>query len=188
MRVIRPTTAAAAVASLLLHCSPPHPRAPPPRLTFDADEIRIVCVSDTHGFEGQLPPVPPGDLLIHCGDFAPDGGSTVRLRAVEAFDQWLAAQPHKVKLVIRGNHDPRSATFPASGATYICKPTSVRVGSLVVHSVPFTRGRLRQPIPPCDVLATHSPPKGVLDLCYSGGHGNPNPNPNPNPNLSLTRT
>ena len=170
MRVIRPTTAAAAVASLLLHCSPPHPRAPPPRLT-DADEIRIVCVSDTHGFEGQLPPVPPGDLLIHCGDFAPDGGSSVRLRAVEEFDQWLAAQPHKVKLVVRGNHDPRSAAFPASGATYICKPTSVRVGSLVVHSVPFTRGRLREPIPPCDVLATHSPPKGVLDLCYSGGHG-----------------
>ena len=175
MRLLRPTTAAAAVASLLLHCSPPHcspphRRAPPPRLT-DADEIRIVCVSDTHGFEGQLPPVPPGDLLIHCGDFAPDGGSSVRLRAVEAFDQWLAAQPHKVKLVVRGNHDPRSAAFPASGATYICKPTSVRVGSLVVHSVPFTRGRLREPIPPCDVLATHSPPKGVLDLCYSGGHG-----------------
>ena len=115
MRVIRPTTAAAAVASLLLHCSPPHPRAPPPRLTFDADEIRIVCVSDTHGFEGQLPPVPPGDLLIHCGDFAPDGGSTVRLRAVEAFDQWLAAQPHKVKLVIRGNHDPTECDLPCLG-------------------------------------------------------------------------
>ena len=113
MRLRRSTAAAA----LLLHCSPPHPRAPPPRLTFDADEIRIVCVSDTHGFEGQLPPVPPGDLLIHCGDFAPDGGSSVRLRAVEAFDQWLAAQPHKVKLVIRGNHDPRSATFPVSGVT-----------------------------------------------------------------------
>ena len=45
------------------------------------------------------------------------------------------------------------------------------VGSVVVHSVPYTRGRLREPIPPCDVLATHSPPKGVLDLCYSGGHG-----------------
>ena len=57
------------------------------------------------------------------------------------------------------------------GATYICKPTSVTVGSVVVHSVPYTRGRLREPIPPCDVLATHSPPKGVLDLCYSGGHG-----------------
>ena len=113
MRLRRSTAAAA----LLLHCSPQHRRAPPPRLAVDVDEIRIVCVSDTHGFEGQLPPVPPGDLLIHCGDFAPDGGSTVRLRAVEAFDQWLAAQPHKVKLVIRGNHDPRSATFPVSGAT-----------------------------------------------------------------------
>ena len=230
LRLLRPTTAAAAVASLLLHCSPPHRRAPPPRLAVDADEVRIVCVSDTHGFEGQLPPVPPGDLLIHCGDFAPDGGSTVRLRAVEAFDEWLAAQPHKVKLVIRGNHDPRSATFPVSGvtacgkrppcasdgppralpapecsaraisctrqpgptrvlgpvrpqlspsrltpthpgATYICKPTSVTVGAVVVHSVPYTRGRLREPIPPCDVLATHSPPKGVLDLCYPTPEG-----------------
>ena len=116
LRLLRPTTAAAAVASLLLHCSPaPHRRAPPPRLAEDADEVRIVCVSDTHGFEGQLPPLPPGDCLIHCGDFAPDGGATVRLRAVEAFDHWLAAQPHTVKLVIRGNHDPRGATFPVSG-------------------------------------------------------------------------
>ena len=45
------------------------------------------------------------------------------------------------------------------------------VRSVVVHSVPYARGRLREPLPPCDVLATHSPPKGVLDLCYSGGHG-----------------
>ena len=75
MRVIRPTTAAAAVASLLLHCSPPHPRAPPPRLTFDADEIRIVCVSDTHGFHDQLAlPDDPDMVLLHTGDFTGGAG------------------------------------------------------------------------------------------------------------------
>ena len=111
-------------AALLFHPRLPH-RAPSPLVLADDDDVRIVCLSDTHGFEDQLPPMPPGDCLIHCGDFAPDGGAALRLRAVEAFDRWLSEQPHEVKLVIRGNHDPRHVAFPLSGAIYVSQPTSV---------------------------------------------------------------
>lgn len=32
--------------------------------------LRIVAISDTHGYEV---PVPEGDILIHCGDFTRTG-------------------------------------------------------------------------------------------------------------------
>ena len=131
----------------------------------------MVCVSDTHGFEDQLPPLPEGDLLIHCGDFAPDGSERARSAALRRFDEWLAEQPHEVKIVVRGNHDPRYVTFPLSNAVYATQPTTIVVRSVVVHSVPFQRGRLREPLPTCDILATHSPPLYLLDKCYSGGFG-----------------
>ena len=161
---------------LLLNQRPPSPgllrRSGWPRATATADEeLRVVCVSDTHGFEDQLPPLPEGDLLIHCGDFAPDGSERARAAALRRFDEWLADQPHEVKIVVRGNHDPRYVTFPLSNAVYASQPTTTVVRSVVVHSVPFQRGRLREPLPTCDILATHSPPLYLLDKCYSGGFG-----------------
>jgi len=41
------------------------------------DTIKIVAISDTHGFEQQLTMneqlLPDGDVVLHCGDFALDG-------------------------------------------------------------------------------------------------------------------
>ncbi|KAK5697914.1 hypothetical protein LTR97_006873 [Elasticomyces elasticus] len=68
--------------------------------------IRIVCISDTH----TLIPVyiPDGDILIHAGDLT-NAGTPSELQAQIDF---LAALPHKHKVVIAGNHDtyldPRS--------------------------------------------------------------------------------
>lgn len=73
---------------LFLRGSPP-PKRPP---------IRIVCVSDTHT---QTRSVPPGDLLIHCGDLG-DKGSVQELQAQIS---WLNSLPHPRKVVVAGNHD-----------------------------------------------------------------------------------
>jgi hypothetical protein len=35
---------------------------------------RFVCVSDTHGLHRGLA-IPPGDVLVHCGDFSSTGGA-----------------------------------------------------------------------------------------------------------------
>ncbi|WIA43846.1 hypothetical protein OEZ86_010261 [Tetradesmus obliquus] len=60
----------------------------------------IVCVSDTHcrPLQGQLP---HGDILLHAGDFS----NTGTLAEVQAFLHWLQQQPHRLKVVIAGNHD-----------------------------------------------------------------------------------
>ena len=72
--------------------------------------IRLVVVSDTHGYENQLTPkgsvLPAGDILLHLGDFAIDSSLNRKKRAIQRFDSWLARQPHRTKIVLRGNHDP----------------------------------------------------------------------------------
>jgi len=68
----------------------------------DEDQIRLVCISDTHcQADTMLEPVPPGDILIHSGDFTNYG----RKEEVEKFNQWLGTLPHRHKIVIAGNHE-----------------------------------------------------------------------------------
>eukprot|EP01062_Namystynia_karyoxenos_P066603 TRINITY_DN6050_c0_g1_i4.p1 TRINITY_DN6050_c0_g1~~TRINITY_DN6050_c0_g1_i4.p1 ORF type:complete len:341 (+),score=67.58 TRINITY_DN6050_c0_g1_i4:38-1060(+) len=65
-----------------------------------AGVARLVVISDTHMMHERLQ-VPPGDVLLHCGDFTNTGGRW----EVERFAAWFAAQPHARKLVIAGNHE-----------------------------------------------------------------------------------
>ena len=64
------------------------------------DTLRLVIVSDTHHKEGGIV-VPPGDVLIHAGDFTDTG----ELSQCVKFNQWLGTLPHKHKVVIAGNHE-----------------------------------------------------------------------------------
>jgi predicted phosphodiesterase len=63
--------------------------------------VRLVVLSDTHNQHRRIV-VPPGDILVHLGDAA-DRGNRQQL---EDFAVWFAAQPHRHKLFIYGNHDP----------------------------------------------------------------------------------
>ena len=137
-----------------------------------AAACRIVCISDTHGFEEQLEPLPDGDILLHCGDYALDGNPTRALTAHNRFDLWLAAQPHRHKVVVRGNHDPRHASFPESGAIFVGPDSPIHTRDMCGLRFAFcpypARGVLRSVMAPCDVLVSHVPPRGVLDLCHGG--------------------
>lgn len=48
-----------------------------------------------------LQPLPPGDILIHCGDMTDTGKAS----EVDSFVKWFASQPHPHKVMIAGNHD-----------------------------------------------------------------------------------
>lgn len=69
--------------------------------------LRFVCISDTHDLhteiteEGSSIALPPGDVLLHSGDFTYYG----TCGDVEHFVRWFAQQPHKHKIFIAGNHD-----------------------------------------------------------------------------------
>ena len=115
--------------------------------------MRLVVISDTHGYEDALTgevgggdfwtdsaaTLPEADVLIHCGDFAidsPKGAISARCRS---FDEWLSRQPGEHKFVVRGNHDPRAVPFPKSKATYVTSPGVVEVAGTKFAFVPFTR-------------------------------------------------
>ena len=142
--------------------------------------IRLVVVSDTHGYEENVTPngtlLPPGDILLHLGDFAIDASVNRKKRAIQKFDGWLARQPHRTKVVLRGNHDPFSASFPLSNANYVSGLKSIAIdGKLSITLVPFSSprklsGSWRKMPVYCDILASHSPPHKVLDKCYHGSN------------------
>ncbi|UNI13581.1 hypothetical protein JDV02_000310 [Purpureocillium takamizusanense] len=97
--IVLPRRRIKAIATWLLNHHPIHgrpvvARAPPPSYAV----IRVVCISDTHNAQ---PDLPPGDILVHAGDLT-ENGSFAELDAQLA---WLAAQPHPHKLVVAGNHD-----------------------------------------------------------------------------------
>ncbi len=62
--------------------------------------LRVIAISDTHGYHDRVT-VPDGDVLIHAGDLTKYG----KLEEVREFDTFLAALPHRHKIVIAGNHD-----------------------------------------------------------------------------------
>ncbi|TFK21206.1 hypothetical protein FA15DRAFT_672766 [Coprinopsis marcescibilis] len=59
---------------------------------------RFVCISDTHS---KTFDVPLGDVLLHSGDLSNLG----TVRGLTATMEWLYGLPHKVKIIIAGNHD-----------------------------------------------------------------------------------
>ncbi|MDP2308528.1 MAG: metallophosphatase domain-containing protein [Pseudomonadota bacterium] len=145
--------------------------------------MRIVCVSDTHSFHDRVD-VPDGDILVHTGDLSRRGSR----EDVRSFDRWLGALPHPHKVVIAGNHDfcfERDATARGwiTNAIYLQDEGCVIAG-LKFWGSPWQprffdwafnldRGvQLREKwdlIPPdTDVLLTHGPPHGVLDVTYAG--------------------
>jgi predicted MPP superfamily phosphohydrolase len=67
----------------------------PPR---NKPTIKVVCISDTHT---NTLDVPSGDVLIHAGDLTNAG----TVQEIQAQLDWLAALPHREKIVIAGNHD-----------------------------------------------------------------------------------
>ncbi len=60
----------------------------------------IVALSDTHGNHHSVD-VPPGDIIIHCGDITLKSN----LAEVKDFVLWFAGLNFKYKILVAGNHD-----------------------------------------------------------------------------------
>ncbi len=65
----------------------------------DGRYLRLVCISDTHGQHNELK-LPPGDILIHSGDFMNAGEGKNELYS---FANWLDDQKSfTYKIVVAG--------------------------------------------------------------------------------------
>ena len=154
------------------------------RHTANRRPLSLVILSDTHGFHEQLQ-IPDGDVLIHAGDFTLHGA----LEEVSAFNDFLADLPHRHKLVIGGNHDfcceqQPDATRTALAAAHYLLDESVTIEGWRFYGSPWQpwfmdmafnvaaeedRARAWEQIPAdTDVLITHTPPHGILDLTSLG--------------------
>lgn len=152
--------------------------------------MRLVLASDTHDRQGGLT-VPEGDVFIHAGDFTMNGN----LKAVAAFGAWIRALPHRHKVVIAGNHELSFEKTPAAARQALRDGADgliyLQDGGVTLDGISFW-GSPWQPwfrdwafnlrrgaeiaakwdlIPAgTDVLVTHGPPMGILDVVPVGGH------------------
>lgn len=147
--------------------------------------MKVVAVSDTHTFEGDLGTLPEGDVLIHAGDLLRAG----TLEELEPVAAWLKGQPHPYKIVVAGNHDgcfltQRSEALKLLGDGIIyLQDSGVEIQGVRFWGSPWQpayndwafnlpRGRALAErwarIPQeTDVLITHCPPAGIGDASDS---------------------
>lgn len=150
--------------------------------------MKILSLSDTHG---HRPKLQEADLLLHTGDWSSYGNKHETMQ----FWEWMKAERDKFKHVVGvpGNHDRWVASnqeeakqlFASIGVTLLIDDVIMLDGK-VIYGMPWTptfgrwsymggpdlRKQKAEAIPDCvDVLATHGPPKGIMDEVqdvYSG--------------------
>ncbi|KAI8974813.1 Metallo-dependent phosphatase-like protein [Trametes punicea] len=155
--------------------------------THVAPTVRIVCIADTHNAQGHIPPLPPGDILIHAGDLTQLGTE----REIHDALNWINSAPHTHKVFIAGNHDAALAIPECRDAILAAYPDlvyledssatlTVRGHTVTLYGSPRTpkrgagvfqypQGEATWAIPSdTDILVTHGPPKYHLDV---GGFG-----------------
>ena len=134
--------------------------------------MKILHLSDTHGAHNPLRELPEADVVVHSGDFCMVG------EECEALDflNWFCDLPYRHKIFICGNHD--SCLYGAnidgldSNVHYLCN-SSIEIDGLKFYGVPMfmedcvsnRQVRNYAQIPAdTDILITHSPAFGILDL------------------------
>ncbi len=134
--------------------------------------MKILHLSDTHGFHHRLRDLPEADFVVHSGDFTMNGSEA------EAIDflQWFCDLPYRHKIFICGNHD--DCLYGAkiegldSNVHYLCN-SGVTIDGIKFYGVPLfmadcitnnqTYNYSRIPYD-TEVLITHAPAYGILDL------------------------
>jgi Icc-related predicted phosphoesterase len=144
-------------------------------------KIRIVAVADTHTFHEELGALPDGDVFVHAGDLLRAG----TLEELAGVADWIRSLPHRVKVVVAGNHDwafarqPDQALHLLGPEVVYLKDSSATLCGLTFWGSPWQpeyngwafnlpRGAALAErwslIPPgMDVLITHGPPRGYGD-------------------------
>lgn len=84
--------------------------------------MKLVVTSDTH-FPTDPNRIPDGDVFIHCGDLMYSGYVDEWQSRVD----WLAALPHKTKLLVPGNHDFHIQNYEGIARAELRRQAKVRV-------------------------------------------------------------
>lgn len=150
--------------------------------------LKIFHFSDTHSFHGQLYVPPEADILIFSGDESNYHNPVRNLPETLDFIEWYSSLPNKHKIFVAGNHSSAihhklvsRKEIEDKGIIYL-ENESTEVEGLKIWGSPISptfgdwyfmraRGKIYkvwETIPEdTDILVTHTPPSGKLDLAYS---------------------
>lgn len=149
--------------------------------------IKIICASDTHS-KNLLTKWewPPGDILIHAGDMTAHG------KDIEKVAREMLELPYRYKIVIAGNHDrcfwegtKYSFDYKKMPGIIVLQDETVELMGLRIYGTswlkfeggkhPFEVQDLKSKwaaIPSgINILITHMPPYGIMDIRANGEHG-----------------
>lgn len=151
--------------------------------------MKILFMSDTHGKHLSIGELPSADVLIHSGDVSYKG----EINQIEDFIDWFISLNYMHKIFISGNHDFYFENIPTAivrrmlpqNTFYLCDD-SVCIEGINFHGSPVTpwffnwafnrhRGieinkHWKLISKNTDVLITHGPPYGILDLNINKEH------------------
>jgi len=147
--------------------------------------MKVACLSDTHTHH-ELVTVPECDMVIHAGDFTYRGD----FKEVKDFIDWYGNLPAKHKILVCGNHEVIISKRPRvldlwcmekgitllknqhvviAGYKIFGSPYSVEFGNWVYGEPEDRLKRIWDMIhDDTDILVTHGPPWGVLDVNRDG--------------------
>jgi predicted phosphodiesterase len=151
--------------------------------------MKILHISDTHGFHGKFPDerFKDIDVVVHSGDCSNYFDPYRNYHEVLDFIQWYKKVPVKHKIYVAGNHDTSierkkitSEDFKDAGIIYLENQSTI-IDGVKFYGTPITptfgqwafmKAREKtniiwEAIPDdTDVLIVHGPPKGIRDLSY----------------------
>ena len=151
--------------------------------------MKILHLSDTHSHHNLLT-IPEGiDMILHSGDCSNPRDPYINRNEVLDFIEWMKSLDIKHKIFVAGNHDTSiernfvtKEDFSNAGITYL-ENDWVEIEGLKIFGSPqtpsfgmgwaFNRKREKMyehwmNIPDeIDIVVTHGPPKGILDLTYN---------------------
>jgi Icc-related predicted phosphoesterase len=147
--------------------------------------MKILHLSDTHSCHYSLQKLPAADVIIHSGDVSLAGTS----EEVIDFMDWFGELDYKYKIFIAGNHD-ECLDGKHRGVIQMCLPdkcfylynSGIEIEGIKFWGVPFFMSddikdqspQIMAQIPAdIDVLITHRPPYGILDIAGNITYGCP---------------
>jgi Icc-related predicted phosphoesterase len=151
--------------------------------------MKIIAISDLHG---ELPQIPPCDLLLIAGDICPVYNHSVEFQwnyLGQDFNNWLDQIEATQAVWIGGNHDFVLEQYPLAHMDvqvghYLLDKT-ITIEGMQIHGSPWTPQFFDwafmkddedltyhwDMIPEnVDILMTHGPPLGILDQNGRGVH------------------
>lgn len=151
--------------------------------------MKLLHISDTHGYHGLLSIPEDVDMIIHSGDASNYRDKYKNREEMLDFIEWYGSLPNKCKIYVAGNHDTSieaglitRSDFANNGIIYIENEIYIFEG-IKIWGSPYTpsfghgwafnkdRGKIHEVwdhIPEdADIVVTHGPCKGLLDLSYN---------------------